>query len=92
MQRLIWRGGNKGELLYPEGWRTNMQVLGIIMAVVGIALIITGKGMVKYLPPDYVEESDDGFKLLLIHMGKLLTGAGGVFLFLGVVLIIRGCL
>lgn len=67
-----------------------MQILGIIISVVGVVLLIVGRNVDKYLPPDYQKEEDDGFLQLLQSMGRLLGGAGIVFLVIGIIMILSG--
>lgn len=67
-----------------------MQILGIIISVVGVVLLIVGTNVDKYLPPDYQKEEDDGFLQLLQSMGRLLGGAGIVFLVIGIIMILSG--
>lgn len=68
-----------------------MSILGIIVMVVGIALVIVGKNMGRYLPPNYQEE-EDGFLPLLQSMGGLLTKGGIVFCVVGIICILSGML
>lgn len=66
-----------------------MQILGIIVIVVGVALFVVGKNMHRQLPPNY-EEEDDGFLQLLLSVGKMVSGAGIVFVVIGLIFIILG--
>lgn len=63
-----------------------MQILGSIISVVGVVLLIVGRNVDKYLPPDYQKEEDDGFLQLLQSMGRLISGAGAVFLVIGIIM------
>lgn len=67
-----------------------MQILGSIISVVGVVLLIVGRNVGKYLPPDYQKEEEDGFLQLLQSMGRLLGGAGVVFLVIGIIMILSG--
>ncbi|MDE6760358.1 MAG: hypothetical protein K2J90_06675 [Lachnospiraceae bacterium] len=67
-----------------------MQILGSIISVVGVVLLIVGRNVGKYLPPDYQKEEDDGFLQLLQSMGRLISGAGAVFLVIGIIIILSG--
>lgn len=66
-----------------------MQILGILVMIVGIALVLVGKNLSRHLPPDYQQE-DDGFLELLQSFGSLISGAGVVFLVAGMVCIVIG--
>lgn len=61
-----------------------MEILAIIVILTGLVLLIVGKNVPKYLPPNYQEE-DDGFLQLLQTMGNLVKGVGMVLLVIGVV-------
>lgn len=65
-----------------------MDVLGIIVIVVGVALTFAGRLTGRSLPPDYDEESDDGFKELLFGVGKVITMIGIVFIIGGIICIV----
>ncbi len=65
-----------------------MQILGMIIIVVGIALIIVGKRVAGYLPPDFEEDSDDGFMQMLLSMGKIIMYAGIVFIVAGILFVV----
>ncbi|MCI8508863.1 MAG: hypothetical protein HFJ06_09915 [Lachnospiraceae bacterium] len=67
-----------------------MQILGSIISVVGVVLLIVGRNVGKYLPPDYQKEEEDGFLQLLQSMGRLISGAGVVFLVIGIIMILSG--
>ena len=67
-----------------------MQILGSIISVIGVVLLIVGRNVGKYLPPDYQKEEDDGFLQLLQSMGRLISGAGAVFLVIGIIIILSG--
>lgn len=67
-----------------------MQILGIIVLVVGMALLIVGRNVDKHLPPGYQGEEDDGFLQLLQSVGNLVSGAGIVFLIIGLLCILIG--
>lgn len=65
-----------------------MKILGIIMIVVGVALLIVGRNVANSLPPNYLEEEDDGFLKLLQGMGKMISVAGIVFGLVGILCLI----
>lgn len=65
-----------------------MKILGIIMIVVGVALLIVGRNVANSLPPNYQEEEDDGFLKLLQGMGKMISVAGIVFGLVGILCLI----
>lgn len=69
-----------------------MNILGIIIMVVGMALVIVGRNMGRYLPPNYQEEEEDGFLPLLQSMGSLLAKGGIVFCVVGIICILSGML
>ena len=60
-----------------------MEILAIIVIITGLVLLIVGRNVPRYLPPNYQEE-DDGFLQLLQTMGNLVKGAGVVLLVIGV--------
>lgn len=68
-----------------------MQILGILVIVVGVVLILVGKNVAGYLPPDY-QDGEDGFLQLVQSMGQQLRRAGLVFLAAGAVCIVAGFL
>lgn len=65
-----------------------MDILGIIIIVVGLALLIAGRNMDRHLPPDYRSDEDDGFLQLLRSMGRLMSGMGIAFLIIGLCCIV----
>lgn len=65
-----------------------MQILGIIVMVVGVVLFMVGRNLDRYLPPDYQSEEDDGFLQLLQSTGRMIRGAGVVFLIAGIVCVL----
>lgn len=65
-----------------------MLILGIIILVVGITLLIVGKNVARSLPPNYQGEESDDFLGLLLSTGKLIGGAGVIFLVVGVICIV----
>ena len=65
-----------------------MSILGIIVMVVGMVLVIVGRNMGRYLPPDYQAEEEDGFLSLLQSMGSLLTRGGILFCIAGIICIL----
>lgn len=65
-----------------------MKVLGIIIMVVGAALILAGRNVAGNVPPDYQGEDDGSFLELLQSMGKMLSIAGGLFVLAGLVCMI----
>ena len=67
-----------------------MGILGIIMIVVGVALMIVGRNVANSLPPNYQEEEDDGFLRLLQGMGRMLSVAGILFILVGILWLIFG--
>lgn len=67
-----------------------MGILGIIMIVVGVALMIVGRNVANSLPPNYQEEEDDGFLRLLQGMGKMISAAGILFILVGILCLIFG--
>lgn len=67
-----------------------MGILGIIMIVVGVALMIVGRNVANSLPPNYQEEEDDGFLRLLQGMGRMLSVAGILFILVGIFCLIFG--
>lgn len=67
-----------------------MGILGIIMIVVGVALMIVGRNVASSLPPNYQEEEDDGFLRLLQGMGRMLSVAGILFILVGILCLIFG--
>ncbi len=67
-----------------------MGILGIIMIVVGVALMIVGRNVANSLPPNYQEEEDDGFLRLLQGMGRMLSVAGILFILVGILCLIFG--
>lgn len=69
-----------------------MQILGSIIGVVGVVLLLVGRNVDKYLPPNYQREEDDGFLELLQSMGKLISGAGAAFLVIGIIMVLSGIL
>ena len=60
-----------------------MEILAIIVIITGLVLLIVGRNVPRYLPPNYQDE-DDGFLQLLQTMGNLVKGAGVVLLVIGV--------
>lgn len=64
-----------------------MQILGIIVLLTGLVLVLVAGNLSHYLPPNYQNE-DDGFTELMQSMGKLLGGAGGVLIAIGIVCIL----
>lgn len=60
-----------------------MEILAIIVIITGLVLLIVGRNVPRYLPPNYQEE-DDGFLQLLQTMGNLVKDAGVVLLVIGV--------
>lgn len=62
-----------------------MKILGIIIMVVGIALILAGRNVAGNVPPDYQGEDDGSFLKLLQGVGKMLSIAGVIFLLAGLV-------
>lgn len=69
-----------------------MSILGFIIIIVGIALIIVGKNVASNVPPNYQDNDDGSFLQLLQSMGKLIGGAGMVFLVTGLVCMVIGVL
>lgn len=70
-----------------------MQIFGFIILITGIILILVARNVSGNLPPDYHNtEDDDGFLQLLQSMGKLVRGAGILFIIVGVVCIFLGLL
>ncbi len=67
-----------------------MQLLGIINLVTGLVLVLVGRNVSRGLPPSYQSENDDGFLQLLQSMGKLIGGAGVLFVIIGMVFIVIG--
>jgi len=67
-----------------------MQILGIIILVTGIVLIVAGRNVSGNLPPNYQNTEDDGFLQLLQSMGKLVGGAGGILIVIGIICIVIG--
>lgn len=67
-----------------------MGILGIIMIVVGVALMIVGRNVANSLPPNYQKEEDDGFLRLLQGMGRMLSVAGILFILVGILCLIFG--
>lgn len=67
-----------------------MGILGIIMIVVGVALMIVGRNVANSLPPNYQEEEDEGFLRLLQGMGRMLSAAGILFILVGILCLIFG--
>lgn len=67
-----------------------MGILGIVMIVVGVALMIVGRNVANSLPPNYQEEEDDGFLRLLQGMGRMLSVAGILFILVGILCLIFG--
>ncbi len=65
-----------------------MNILGIIIIVVGAALILVGRNLGRHLPPDYREEDGDGFLALLESMGNLLAKGGMIFCGAGLICIL----
>lgn len=65
-----------------------MRILGIIIMVVGAALILAGRNVAGNVPPDYQSEDDGSFLKLLQGMGKMLSTAGGIFLLAGIVCVV----
>ena len=76
------------EVLYIEV--CIMQILGIILVVVGFTLFFVGRSLHRYLPPDYNEDDRESVENALLHTGKLLSGAGIVFIVCGVVCAVAG--
>jgi len=64
-----------------------MVILGLIMIVVGIALIFVGKNVTSYLSHNY-QGGDDGFPELMKSMGNLLAVAGVIFIIAGCICIL----
>lgn len=69
-----------------------MSILGLIIVIVGIALIIVGRNVAGNVPPNYQDDDDGSFLQLLQTMGKLIGGAGMVFLVTGLVCMVIGAL
>lgn len=67
-----------------------MDILGIILIVVGVALMIVGRNVANSLPQNYQEEEDDGFLRLLQGMGRMLSVAGILFILVGIFCLIFG--
>lgn len=67
--------------------QTKMMILACILIVTGLVLLVVGRNVTRYLPPDYQNE-DDGFRQLLQTMGNLIKGVGIVLLLAGVVCLI----
>lgn len=65
-----------------------MKILGIIIMVVGAALILAGRNVAGNVPSDYQGEDDGSFLELLRGMGKMLSIAGIIFLLAGVVCVV----
>lgn len=65
-----------------------MQILVIIIIVVGIALIIAGNNVSRYLPPNFEEGEDDGFIRMLLSMGKIIMYAGIMFIVAGILFVL----
>ncbi len=65
-----------------------MKILGIIVMVVGIALVLAGRLVERSLPPGYEENPDEDFLKLLQSVGKVLGGIGIFFLVAGIVIMI----
>lgn len=61
-----------------------MLILAVILIVTGMVLLIVGRNVVKYLPPN-VQTEDEGFLQLLQTMENLVRAAGFVLLFLGAI-------
>ena len=64
-----------------------MKILGMIIMVVGAALILAGRNVAGNIPPDYQGEDDGSFLKLLQGMGKMLSIAGIIFILAGLVCI-----
>lgn len=62
-----------------------MDILGIIIIIVGIALILAGRLTSRSLPPNYDANEDQGFLELLQSVGKMLAIVGIVFILGGIV-------
>lgn len=67
-----------------------MQILGIIILVTGIVLILAARNVSCKLPPNYQDTEEDGFLQLLQSMGKLVGGAGGILMVIGIICIVIG--
>lgn len=55
------------------------------MMVVGLALLVVGKNITRYLPPNDQGDEGDEFLQLLQSVGKLLRGVGIAILVIGLV-------
>lgn len=60
-----------------------MKILAMIIIIVGIALIIVGGNISKYIPPNYYETEDKEFIQLLKNIGRMIAVIGSVFLLIG---------
>ncbi|MCM1157992.1 MAG: hypothetical protein NC300_04620 [Bacteroidales bacterium] len=69
-----------------------MQILGIIMIIVGAALMIIGKNVVRSMPPGAEQDEDDGFLQLLQGMSRVLFTGGLFFCGAGVICVLIGVL
>ena len=67
-----------------------MQILGIIAIVVGVTLILVGRSLHRYMPPDYNEDDKESVENALLSTGKMLGGIGVFFMVVGVVCIAAG--
>ncbi|MDO5154376.1 MAG: hypothetical protein Q4D51_00280 [Eubacteriales bacterium] len=61
------------------------MILAVIVAVVGIVLMIVGKNVTHYVPPNF-NGTDDGFIDLMKMTGSVLRIAGIVIVAIAIVL------
>lgn len=64
-----------------------MVILAGIMIVAGLVLLMVGKNVSQYLPPNYNGE-DDGFLELMNITGRVIQVAGAVLVVIGVLVIV----
>ena len=67
-----------------------MQILGVIIIITGLILILVGRNVAISLPANYQNDENDDLPQLLQSMGKLIKGAGIVFLVAGAVCVLVG--